>query len=593
MALSRAGHAVSAGLAARLLLLLGGIGACVACQTQDPFAGTTAHVGQVRMNQLGFLPGAQKLAVVEGDRALAFVVEREEGGGVVLSGTTTAPAAWKPARREAAIADLGALTAPGRYRVRVEGLPPSDPFPVDAQAYSALADASLKSFYLIRSGTPVEAAHAGRFARAAGHPDETVEIHASAASPGRPAGTVVSAPGGWYDAGDYNKYVVNSGITTWTLLAAYEHFPEFFRGRELGIPESGDGVPDILDEAWWNLRWMLAMQDPGDGGVYHKLTNLRFDGMVMPDQAVKRRYMVGRSTAAALDFAAVMATASRVYASYEAQFPGEPARMRAAAEAAWRWAQAHPDSFYRQPQDVRTGAYGDEKLDDEFAWAAAELYLLTGDAHYLEAFARHARDADVPNWADVGALGWISLAAHRQRLPAASRDAAERQVGQLAARLAAQSRESPWRVAMQPRDFVWGSNAVALNQAMVLLQAYRLERERTYLDAAQSQLDYVLGRNPLGVSFVTGHGLRTPMHIHHRPSQADGIASPVPGLLSGGPNPSQQDRADCKGVAHYRSAVPALSWIDHDCSYASNETAINWNAPLVYVSSAIQYLAPL
>ena len=581
---------MSAGVAARLLLLLAGTGACVACHAQDPFAGTAAQAGQVRVNQLGFLPGAQKLAVVESDRARAFEVVGEDGN-VVLRGTTTTPAMWEPAAREAAVADLGALDAPGRYRVRVEGMPPSDPFPVDAQAYAALADASLKSFYLIRSGMPVEAAHAGRFARAAGHADEEVEIHASAASPGRPAGTMVSAPAGWYDAGDYNKYVVNSGITTWTLLAAYEHFPEFFRGRELGIPESGNGVPDILDEAWWNLRWMLAMQDPGDGGVYHKLTNLRFDGMVMPEQARERRYMVGRSTAAALDFAAVMATASRVYAGYEAQFPGEAARMHAAAEAAWRWAQAHPDAVYRQPADVHTGAYGDAKLDDEFAWAAAELYLLTGAQEYLEAFQRHARDAEVPGWSNVGTLGWMSLAAHRERLPAAVRASAEEQVGGLAARLATQSRQSPWRLAMQPADFVWGSSAVALNQGMVLLQGRRLTGERGYLDAAQSQLDYVLGRNPLGVSFVTGHGLRTPMHIHHRPSQADGIAEPVPGLLSGGPNPRQQDLADCKGVA-YPSKLPALSWIDQDCSYASNETAINWNAPLVYVSSAIQALAP-
>jgi endoglucanase len=574
------------------LILLAGIGAWATGQAQDRFAGTPAQAGQVRLNQLGFLPGAQKLAVVESDRARPFEVVGEEGGAIVLHGTTTAPAVWEPAARQAATADLGALTAPGRYRIRVEGLPPSDPFAVDAQAYSALADASLKSFYLIRSGMPIEAAHAGPFARAAGHPDEQVEIHASAASPGRPAGSVVSAPGGWYDAGDYNKYVVNSGITTWTLLAAYEHFPEFFRGRELGIPESGNGVPDILDEAWWNLRWMLAMQDPGDGGVYHKLTNLRFDGVAMPDQAVERRYMVGRSTAAALDFAAVMAIASRVYAGYEAQFPGQPARMRAAAESAWRWAQAHPDAVYRQPQDVHTGAYGDAKLDDEFAWAAAELYLLTGEDQYLQAFARHAGDAVVPDWSNVGALGWISLAAHRQRLPASMRADAQRQVGQLAARLAAQARQSPWRVAMQSRDFVWGSNAVALNQAMVLLQGYRLAGERAYLDAAQSQLDYVLGRNPLGVSFVTGHGLRTPRHIHHRPSQADGVAEPVPGLLSGGPNPGQQDLADCKGVA-YPVKLPALAWIDHDCSYASNEIAINWNAPLVYVSSAIQALAPL
>ena len=551
--------------------------------------------GQVRLNQLGFLPGSQKLAVIESDRSSAFEIVREADGTVVRQGHTGEPANWTPAGRDAAIADLGTL-APGRYRLRVQGLPPSEPFPVDAQAYSALADASLKAFYFARAGSALDAHHAGRYARAAGHPDIEVEIHPSAASPGRPAGTVVSAPGGWYDAGDYNKYVVNSGITTWTLLAAYEHFPEFFRGRDLGIPESGDAVPDILDEAWWNLRWMLAMQDPADGGVYHKLTTLRFDPMEMPAQDTARRYMVQKGTAAALDLAAVMATASRVYAGYEAQFPGVPARMRAAAESAWRWAQAHPDVVYRQPQDVHTGAYGDAKLDDEFAWAAAELYLLTGDDAYLQAFTAHARDADVPGFASVGTLGWISLASHGQRLPdAAGRgqagERAREQLLALAGRLAAQAQQSPWRVAMQSRDFVWGSNAVAMNQALVLLQGYRLSQQREYLDAAQSQLDYVLGRNPLGVSFVTGHGLRTPMHIHHRPSQADGIVEPVPGLLSGGPNPRQQDLADCKGVT-YASPLPALSWIDYECSYASNEIAINWNAPLVYVSAALQALTP-
>ena len=139
---------------------------------------------------------------------------------------------------------------------------------------------------------------------------------------------------------------------------------------------------------------------------------------------------------------------------------------------------------------------------------------------------------------------------------------------------------------MQPADFVWGSNAVVLNQALMLLQGHRLAGRREYLDAAQSQLDYVLGRNPLGISFVTGHGLRTPQNIHHRPSQADGIAAPVPGFLVGGPNPGQQDMRDCP--VKYPATLPALSWLDHDCSYASNEVAINWNAPLAYVAAALQ-----
>lgn len=557
--------------------------ASVLADTAEP------HGPQARFNQLGFHPAASKLAMVEGAAGGRFQVTAEDSGEVVLEGALTPPRTWSPSGRDASIADLGALPA-GRYRLHVEGRQIGDPLLVTGQPYASLADAALKGYYFNRSGTALDPAHAGRYARAAGHPDTRVRVHPSAATAARPAGTLLSAPGGWYDAGDYNKYVVNSAITMYTLLAAWEDFPDFFRGRELAIPESGNAVPDLLDEAWWNLRWMLEMQDPGDGGVYHKLTNLRFDGLVMPAEAREPRYVVQKSTAAALDFAAVMAMAARVYAPFEAQFPGVPARMRTAAVRAWDWAQAHPDVVYRQPEDVHTGAYGDASLDDEFAWAAAELYLLDGDEALLAAFGRHAAAPDVPSWARVGSLGWSSLARHRTRLPAALRERVSREVEGFATRLADVSQASPWRVAMQDADFVWGSSAQALNQALMLVQGYRLSQRRDLLDAAQSQLDYVLGRNPLGVSFVTGHGLRTPMHIHHRPSQADGVDEPVPGLLSGGPNPRQQDTVDCP--VEYPSKLPALSWIDHDCSYASNEIAINWNAPLVYVAAAIESLTP-
>ena len=552
-------------------------------------AGSTDAAPRPRFNQLGFHPQASKIVVVEGDIGQGSVEVLDQAGAVVSQAPVTASARWAPSGTAAAIAELGALPA-GEYRLRVAGNEAPDVLLVSTDAYATLADAALKGYYFNRAGTALEPRHAGRHARAAGHPDTQVRVHASAASTARPEGTRISAPAGWYDAGDYNKYVVNSGITMYTLLAAWEDFPGFFAGRDIGIPESGDAVPDLLDEAWWNLRWMLEMQDPDDGGVYHKLTNLRFDGTLMPEAAREPRHVVAKSTAATLDFAAVMAMAARIYAPFEAQFPGQPARMRAAALRAWDWAQAHPALVYRQPEDVHTGAYGDQALDDEFAWAAAELYLLTGDQELLAAFGRHASAPGVPSWAQVGALGWMSLARHREHLPQETASAVSAGVQALATALAASSLDSAWRVAMQPGDFVWGSSAQALNQAMLLVQVHLLSGDRAYLDAAQSQLDYVLGRNPLGVSFVTGHGRRTPMHIHHRPSQADGIDAPVPGLLSGGPNPRQQDAQDCP--VSYPSSLPALSWIDHDCSYASNEIAINWNAPLVYVAAALEALAP-
>lgn len=554
----------------------------------------SAAAPAIKVNQVGFLPAAQKLAVVADGTAARFAVIDAASGKQVLEGSLGAPAAWEASGETVRLADFSALRTPGSYRLRVTGMPDSAPFAVAADAYRALDAEAIRAYTLNRAGIALSPAVAGAYARAAGHPDTQVLVHPSAASAKRLAGTVISSPKGWYDAGDYNKYIVNSGISTYTLLAAYEHFPGWFDGLALRLPESGNRVPDILNEALWNLDWMLTMQDPADGGVYHKLTNKAFDGMVMPDRATGPRYVVQKATAATLDFAAVMAAASRILAPFDSQQPGRSARYLAAAEAAWAWAKAHPDVLYEQPADILTGGYGDKRVDDEFAWAAAELLATTGKAVYRAPALAAAGNPEQtePGWADVRPLGWITLAQHRARLAGTDGAALDGAVLEPllanADKLAARWQASPYRVSMARKDFVWGSNAVILNQAMMLVAAYRVQPRAAYLNAAQSALDYVLGRNGPGMSFVTGFGARAPQHPHHRPSEADGIAAPVPGWLVGGPNPGQQDLKGCP--AAYPSALPALSYLDNVCSYASNEVAINWNAPLVYVAAALQTL---
>lgn len=553
-------------------------------------ASSTALSGAlIKLNQLGFVPAAAKWALVPEVPATDFNVIDANTGAVVFTGALSAAAPWEPAQEQVKLADFSVLKTPGEYRLRVAGVTDSYSFVIAQDVYTALNAASIKAFYFNRASAELLPAQAGIFARPLGHADTQVLIHASAASKERPEGALVSSPKGWYDAGDYNKYIVNSGIATYSLLAAYEHYPDFFSAQQLNIPESGDAIPDLLNEALWNLEWMLTMQDPNDGGVYHKLTNKNFDGAVMPHEATSERYLVQKTTTAALDFAAVMASASRVVAGYEDQLPGLSARMLAAAESAWAWAQANPAVIYRQPVDIKTGEYGDSELSDEFFWAAAELYITSKKDSYYSAMNAGQTSATVPSWGDVRSLGWISLAHHRAHLsPVADQLLIANRIDGLAQQLLAQWQSSAYRVSMQTGDFIWGSNSVALGQAMMLLQAYRLNGERGYLDAAQSLLDYVLGRNAVDISFVTGFGVKSTLHPHHRPSQADGITEPVPGFIAGGPQPRQQDKGDCP-VA-YPSTIPAKSYLDHDCSYASNEIAINWNAPLVYVSAALQVL---
>lgn len=540
---------------------------------------TTKPVSLLKVNQTGYLTQGQKLAVLPGKGKHEFKLVALPSGQTVFTSQSSEAQLWAPAGEAVSIADFSQVQSNGRYRLEVAGYAPVE-VQISNQPYAQLHDAAIKAYYFNRASQQLDPAYAGVWARPAGHPDDQVKIHTSAASENRPTGTVVQSPKGWYDAGDYNKYVVNSGITTFTLLDAWTDFKDYYRERQWTIPESGDNTPDLLDEVLWNLDWISTMQDPTDGGVYHKLTNLNFDGTVMPDQATAPRYLVQKNTAATLNFAAVMAKASRVLSEFEAQQPGKAALFRQQALKAWQWASKNPAIFYQQPADVSTGAYGDNNLADEFAWAAAELYLLTGEQPYLQQFFQLAQPVQTASWASVSALGYFSLAKAANRLTPEQRQQVFSAITTAADQFVVQHQVSAYKVAMVPQDFVWGSNAVALNKAILLYKANQITAKVGYQDTMQGLLDYVLGRNPLDLTYVTGFGVKSPQRIHHRPSEADGVKAPVPGWLAGGAQPGQQDKCN------YSSKLPAKSYVDDYCSYASNEVAINWNAPLVYMLAA-------
>lgn len=536
----------------------------------------------IKINQVGFLPNSPKVAVVPATvDSDEFNITDSASGEVIFSGNLSAAKIWAPSSESVKLADFSSLTTDGEYRLNVAGLAASNSFTIGQNVLADVHDAAVKAYYYNRASTALDATHAGQWARAAGHLDTEVRIHPSAATASRPAESTISAPKGWYDAGDYGKYIVNAGISTYTLLIALEHFESFYNSRTFNLPESNDSVPDLLNEIMWNLEWMEAMQDL-DGGVYHKLTTKRFSGEIMPAQGTAPRYVVQKTTAATLNFAAVMATASRIVSDYPDAFPGKAAAYRAAAISAWQWAEANPTITYSQPADVFTGAYGDSNLTDEFAWAAAELHILTGEAAYLTVFNAQNPQASTPWWAGVSALGLISLADHGAGiLSTTDLEAVENKITASADNLLSAQQGSAYGVTKNS-GFVWGSNSAFLNDAFMLIQAYRLTDNRNYLDAAAANMDYILGRNATDYSFVTGHGDKTPMDIHHRPSVADGIVAPVPGFVAGGPHNGQQDNCN------YPSDLPAKSYLDDWCSYSTNEITINWNAPLVYVLAALQ-----
>lgn len=564
------------------------------------FLSSVAQHGKdrIQLNQVGFYPTAPKMAVVTGKTdAMQFAVTSPDGRTTFFTGTLSEEKQSRYSSTVTKTADFSALKQKGLYVVTVPGVGRSYPFQINDEVHREAAKAALKGFYFIRSDMPLEERYAGKWARPAGHPDTAVVVHPSAASEQRPAGTVISSPMGWYDAGDYNKYIVNSGITMGTLLSAYEDFPEYYRRLNVAIPESANSLPDILDEALYNLRWMLTMQDPVDGGVYHKLTNAAFDGMVMPGVTKLPRYVVQKGTAATLDFAAVTAQAARIFKAFHQQLPGLSDSLLRASVRAWQWAQKNPSVRYSQAEinpkydpDITTGEYGDRRFEDERFWAAAELYATTTEPSYYNVVKQHLSDAaQLPSWANVGMLGYYTMIRQQKQLPTDAQPtvaAMKDTVLKMANTILSNVSNNAFATVMgqTARDFSWGGSSVAANQGILLFYAYHLTNAKKYLEAALSNLDYLLGRNATGYSFVTGIGSKQVMHPHHRPSEADGIEDPVPGLLSGGPNPGMQDK--CR----YPSSEPELAFVDDVCSYASNEIAINWQAPLVYLANAVEAL---
>lgn len=531
----------------------------------------------ILLNQMGYKTNAAKKVLIATDVIAFELVDKK--GKVVFEGTTGELKYWELSGNSVREADFSSFSKQGEYRICINENEFSSVFVINENPYKGLADAALKSYYYARCGADIEEQFGGKWNWKAGHPDTEVMIHASAAGKNRPEGTIISSPGGWYDAGDYGKYTVNSGITTWTILQSLALNSDYHENQNLNIPESGNELPDILDEALVNLKWMMTMQDPNDGGLYHKLTTKKFDSFIMPHETSKQRYVLQKSTSAALDYAATIAAASRAYQVYNMTDLAEQMKQR--AKAAWQWALENPDVFYLQPEDISTGAYRDTSFIDEWFWAASEMYQITGDKKCLEIIKSNYQNPITPKWNVVNTLGIISLLTSDKR---SEFEAIERDYIKYVDELVKTDKASAYLTSLE--KFVWGSNSDIANHGMLKLIAYQLTQDVKYFNSARNDLDYLLGRNATGYSFVTGFGNKTPMKVHQRISATDGIEEPVPGYLAGGPNVIVLN--DCDPEKVERSLFPAKSYTDTECSFSTNETAINWNAPLVFLVSGIE-----
>jgi endoglucanase len=372
------------------------------------------------------------------------------------------------------------------------------------------------------------------------------------------------------------------------------------RDRELNIPESGNGLPDLLDEAKWELEWMLKMQVPEGneqaGLVHHKVHDDDWSALgTLPLLSEKTpRHLRPVSTAATLNLAAAAAQASRIFAKLD---PAFAARCKAAAIRAWDAAEKHAALLITGSDHKGGGAYEDQDVTDERFWASAELFLTTREARYENAVKKSAHflhpqaqtsGADTyqaMDWQSTEALGTLSLALDPKSLSADARERSKKSIVDVAERFLSLSRADGFGQPYAGTHYTWGSNSFLLNNGIILAYAHAFTGERRFLEGAVSTMDYILGRNALGKSYVTGYGSRPLMNPHHRMwahSIAPKFPPPPPGIVSGGPN---SDLQDPYSKSANLGCVGQTCFVDHIDAYSANEVAINWNAELAWLSA--------
>ncbi len=526
------------------------------------YSATRPYEAPIITNQVGYKCDSKKTAVFRNaDNESKFSVVNADTNQVVYTGDLSDGINNTSAGETNKTGDFSSVTQPGKYYITCGNLDNSYTFEISDSVYSNLLDDSVRMLYLQRCGEAVTDSDFG-------HPT----CHTGMATV---YGTndKINVSGGWHDAGDYGRYIVPAAKTIADLLYAYEANPELY-GDNIGIPQSGNGTPDILDEARYELEWMMKMQR-ADGAVYHKVTCENFPGYVSPEKETAPLIVTPVSTTATADFCASMALAYEFYKDIDVNFANDCLER---SERAWSFLEANPDLIFKNPEDITTGDYGDLSDRDERYWAAAQLYRATGNSKYETALSEMYVLKGL-DWSTVGDYGNLAIltAKNISKNSAIYTNAKDTIISQ-ADSFVRISSNSPYGVALT--KFNWGSNMTVANAGIILGAAYKATGDSSYLDAANAQLNYLLGTNPVGECFFTGYGTVSPENPHHRPSMAAGKA--MKGMLVGGVNQNLEDSA---AKAYCQDLPNAKRYVDNAESYSTNEITIYWNSPLTYLVS--------
>ena len=514
--------------------------------------------GAIRLNSLGYLPQQEKEATITAD-VNTFVVKDAETNETLFSGKTSGPFYQEDTGQEVVMADFSALHRSGSYYLELSNGSRSVIFPVGETIYRDPFRTTMRGFYLWRCGMAVAGDHGGdHFCTEACHMEDGYLDYLGEKGGQR------DGSGGWHDAGDHGKYIVNAGITMGILSMAWEQFQPQIEKINLQLPETAPGLPSYLQELKWEMGWVLKMQyADGSGRVSHKLTRTNFSGFIMPQDDKEKRYFTEWSSAATASFTAMTAQAARLFAPYD---PAYADRLLTAARLSYDYLQQHPEEKPFIQGDFQTGGYQTTDPDDRL-WAAAELWQTTGEEAYLLDFEQRAaaisfRVDEDWDWGNVTNLGMFTyLLSEREGKNRVVEERIRENALRAADNMVTRARNDAYGRALV--RYYWGCNGTVARQTLNLYVAEKLQPRDDYRETALTQIAHLFGRNTYNRSYVTGLGINPPMHPHDRRSGADKVEAPWPGYLVGGGH-------------------SATDWVDLEESYSHNEIAINWQASLVF-----------
>ncbi|WP_164169678.1 glycoside hydrolase family 9 protein [Ruminococcus flavefaciens] len=576
-------------------------------------------------NQVGYFTDRAKRATLLSDskKPVDFTL-KDESGKVVYEGKSKPFGEDRDSEDSVHILDFSDFTKAGTYTLEDEDGNVSREFDIDgSKKYSSLLYDALNYFYQNRSGIEIEedfisSGDTKSLARAAGHTKDSAEIEQTWGYSGS-SGTI-DVTGGWYDAGDHGKYVVNGGLSLWLMQNQYETalkygFEDAYADSTMLIPENVNGAPDLLDEARWEMEWMMKMMvDSGkyEGMVYHKAHDEKWTALgLAPADDDMKRIVKPPTTAATLNLAACGAQAARLWKDYDSDFADE---CLEAAEKAFAAAKEHPDMYAPLDESIGGGAYGDTDVEDEFCWAALELFITTGNEDYYDEAAENKFFLDVPNtlgggesvdsvgsfdWGNTGALGTLSAALNPEKFDKGDVEIInEAIVSTSDSYLSLEENQGyglPYGQSTlsyndSDEGYLWGSNSFVTDNSIIMAYAYLLTDDEHYLDGAIGGMDYILGRNPMDYSYVTGYGTHAIEYPHHRfwAHQIDEDFPMAPsGVMSGGPNSGMQDPW-VRGSGWKKGEIPPQKcYLDNIEAWSVNECTINWNGSLAWLAGFI------